>query len=159
MGVDSLEQWAAEWAHTRQLTYDLLAALPYAVLNFSPHPEFGTFARQIRHIGDVQACYLMGLDTAKMDFGARPHQRALEQSKDHLERYLRDLDVQLTQALRSLGGEGAVRHIAWEDEEITVLQHLMRLLQHETLHHGMLALYAKVADLPLPPSWRLWSLT
>ena len=156
--VESLGQWAKEWAQTRQLTYDLLAALPYAVMNFSPHPDFGTFARQIRHIGDIQACYLLGLQTGRMDFKARPRQRALEQSKEHLEAYLRDLDTQLSEVLRTLAGEQPTRPIAWEDGEVSALQHLMRLLQHETLHHGMLALYARVADLPLPASWRIWAL-
>ena len=32
--------------------------------------------------------------------------------------------------------------------------------QHETLHHGMWAFYSKIADLPLPESWKnAWTLT
>ncbi|MDR7494768.1 MAG: DinB family protein [Armatimonadota bacterium] len=156
--MQSLEQWAEEWRQTRRLTYDLLAALPYAVLNFSPHPDFGTFARQIRHMGDIQACYIMGLQTEKMDFGARPRQRTLEQSREHLEGYLRSLDAQLEEVLRGISGASPGRSIAWDGEAVPVLRHLMRLIQHETLHHGMLALYAKIADLPLPPSWGIWAL-
>jgi len=157
--MEIVELWAEEWRQTRRLTYDLLAALPYAVLNFSPHPDFGTFARQIRHMGEIQACYLLGLQTGKMDFAARARQRALEQSAAHLDAYLRQQDSQLAETLRSLSGEATGRRVAWEGEQVTILQHLMRLLQHETLHHGMLALYAKVADLSLPPSWRIWALT
>lgn len=154
-----LAQWAEEWRQTRGLTYDLLHALPYAVMNFSPHPEFGTFVRQIRHIGDMQACYLLGLETGTMDFSAQRRQRALEQSKEHLEAYLRDLDARLLEVVRSLTPERLARPIAWEGERLTPIQHLMRLLQHESLHHGMWAVYAKVADLPLPPSWKAsWAL-
>lgn len=153
-----LAQWAKEWQGTRALTYDLLRSLPYAVMNFSPHPDFGTFARQIRHLGDIQACYLLALQTGTMDFSARSRQRALEQSKEHLDAYLQDLDAQLVEELSGLTDDRAVRPVVWEGEAVPLLAHLMRLLQHESLHHGILAFYAKIADLRLPPSWRAWSL-
>lgn len=153
-----LAQWATEWRGTRALTYDLLRSLPYAVMNFSPHPDFGTFARQIRHLGDIQACYLVALQTGTMDFTSRRRQRALEQSKEHLDAYLQDLDAQLDEVLRGQTPERLAQPITWEGEHVTVLRHLMRLLQHESLHHGILAFYAKVADLPLPASWRAWAL-
>lgn len=157
--TSELEQWAREWQQTRALTYDLLRALPYAVMNFSPHPEFGTFVRQIRHAADIQACYVLALDTGKMDFTVQPRQRALEQSKEHLEAYLRELDERLLEAVGTMTAERLARPVAWSGEQVTLLQHLMRLLQHETLHHGMWAIYAKVVDLPLPESWRTsWSL-
>lgn len=154
-----LEQWAEDWQQTRGLTYDLLGVLPPAVLNFSPHPDFGTFSRQIRHLGDIQASYLAALDTGRMDFTAQPRQRKAEQSRDHLEGYLRALDTSLLDAVRALRGDRLNRPILWDREQLSPLRHLVRLLQHETLHHGMWAIYAKVADLPLPPSWRAsWAL-
>ena len=154
-----LAQWAEDWQQTRGLTYDLLHVLPPAVLNFSPHPDFGTFSRQIRHAGDIQACYLAALETGRMDFAAQPRQRKVEQSKDHLEGYLRALDTSLLEAVRALRGERLSRLIVWDGEQLSPLRHLVRLLQHETLHHGMWAIYAKVVDLPLPPSWRAsWAL-
>lgn len=154
-----LEQWAREWQQTRSLTYDLLRALPYAVMNFSPHPDFGTFVRQIRHAADIQARYIQALETGKMDFSGQRKQRALEQSKEQLEGYLRDLDEHLLQTVATLTADRVKKPVAWEGEQLSPLQHLMRLLQHETLHHGMWAIYAKVVDLPLPESWRKsWSL-
>jgi hypothetical protein len=56
--------------------------------------------------------------------------------------------------VQGLRGDRLTRPIQWEREQLSPLRHLVRLLQHETLHHGMWAIYAKVADLPLPPSWR-----
>ncbi|MGH2435635.1 MAG: DinB family protein [bacterium] len=154
-----LAQWAREWQQTRALTYDLLRVLPYAVMNFSPHPDFGTFIRQIRHAADIQACYVQAIETGTMDFSIQPRQRKLEQSKDQLESYLLSLDDYLLGAVSALTPERMVKPVVWDGEQITVLQLLMRLLQHETLHHGMWAIYAKVVDLPLPESWRTsWSL-
>lgn len=154
----ALAEWADAWTHTRSLTYDLLHVLPYAVMNFSPHPDFGTLIRQIRHVADIQACYVSAITSGRMDFSAQPRQRALEQSKEHLEAYLRYLDAELLSVLASLP-DGS-RTIAWGEAQATVLQHLMWLLQHETLHHGMWAFYAKIADLALPQSWQqTWRLT
>lgn len=164
MTVDSyptpeLAQWADAWQQTRGLTYDLLRALPPAVLNFSPSAGFGPLSRQIRHVGDIQACYLAALQTGRMDFTSQPRQRKIEQSKEHLEGYLQALDASLLETLRGLGAEGLARSIQWDGERLSLLGHLIRLLQHETLHHGMWTIYANVADLPLPPSWRaLWRL-
>lgn len=154
-----IAQWVEAWQQTRALTYDLLRALPYAVMNFSPHPEFGTLVRQMRHAADIQRCYITAIGSGKMDFRA-PRQRALEQSKENLAAYMHHLDEELLTALRNLTPEQLARAIDWGETKPTLLQHLMRLLQHETLHHGMWAFYAKIADLPLPQSWKnAWTLT
>lgn len=155
-----LTAWVEVWRRTRDLTYDLLHALPYAVMNFSPHPDFGTFIRQIRHVGDIQACYTEAIKSGTMDFAAQPRQRALERSKEHLEAYLRRLDEELFALLGAMTDDQRRRVIAWGQARAPLLQHLMWLLQHETLHHGMWAFYAKIAELPLPDSWRqAWTLT
>ena len=154
-----IAEWVQAWQQTRQLTYDLLRSLPYSVMNFSPHPGFGTLIRQVRHAADMQATYIAALGTGKMDVAAVPQQRALEQSKENLEAYLRHLDEELLGALRVLAPGQLERSVDWGDAKVTVLQHLMRLLQHETLHHGMWVFYAKIADLPLPESWqKMWRL-
>ncbi len=154
-----IAQWAEAWRQTRALTYDLLRALPYAVMNFSPQPGFGTLVRQMRHAADIQGCYVAAIGTGRMDFRA-PRQRALEQSKENLAAYMHHLDEELLTALRKLTPEQLARPIDWGGATLTLLQHLLRLLQHETLHHGMWAFYAKIADLPLPQSWKdAWTLT
>lgn len=154
-----IAEWVQAWRATRQLTYDMLRALPYAVMNFSPHPEFGTLIRQIRHVADIQACYIAAIKNGKMNFQAQSRQRALEQSKEHVEAYLRHLDEELLLTLRELTGDQRARPIDWGTSQVTLIQHLMWLLQHETLHHGMWVFYAKIADLPLPESWKdAWNL-
>jgi len=155
-----IAQWVDAWRQTRALTYDLLRALPYAVMNFSPHPEFGTLVRQIRHAADIEAAYLAAIRTGTMDFAGHPRQRSLEQSKENLEGYMRYVDEELVAALRALTPAQLARPVDWGTAKPTLLQHLMWLLQHETLHQGMWAFYAKVADLPLPKSWQeTWRLT
>ncbi len=150
----ALAEWAALWRQTRTLTYDLLRSLPYPVMNFSPHADFGTLIRQIRHVADVQAAYLVAIQTGKMDLPAQPRHRTLEQSKERVEAYLRELDEQLLDLLRAVPETIQTRSIAWGANQLTLQQHLVGLIQHETLHHGMWAFYAKVADLPLPESWQ-----
>lgn len=153
-------EWSQEWTATRRLTYDLLAALPYSVMNFSPHADFGTLVRQIRHVGDIQARYIAAIESGKMDFAGR-RQRNLERSKDDIIAYLRSLDDLLFATLAGLSTDRLTATIDWGgDDHPSLVQHLIRLLQHETLHHGMWAFYAKIADLPLPDSWQqTWALT
>jgi len=150
----ALAEWVALWLRTRALTYDLLRSLPYSVMNFSPHPGFGTLIRQIRHVADIQACYLAAIETGKMEFSSEPRHRALEQVKEHVEAYLQSLDTQLLAVLRALPHPIRARPIAWGVDQLTLLQHLTGLLQHETLHHGMWVFYARIADLTLPASWQ-----
>lgn len=152
-----IERWAHTWQTTRALTYDLLSTLPYAVMNFSPHPGFGTLIRQIRHVGEIQACYTSAIISGRMDFASRRRQRALEQSKERLDAFLHEQDDALLAALREVD---AARMIEWNGTQTALLQHLMYLLQHETLHHGMWVFYAKIAELDLPESWqKAWALT
>lgn len=155
--TSAIAEWVAAWRQTRALTFDFLRALPYAVMNFSPHPEFGTLIRQIRHVADIQACYIAAIKSGTMDFAAQPRRRALERSKESLEAYLHHLDEELLAVLRAHGSDG--RSIDWSGTPATLPQHLMWLLQHEALHHGMWTFYAKIADLALPESWRqTWAL-
>jgi hypothetical protein len=154
-------EWLAEWTATRRLTYDLLAAVPYSVMNFSPDPSFGTLIRQIRHAGDIQASYLAAIESGRMDFATPQRRRSLERSKDDVAAYLLALDAALPATLAGLPEEGRRRSIDWGGgDQPSLGRHLMRLLQHETLHHGMWAFYARIADLPLPDSWRrAWTLS
>jgi hypothetical protein len=39
---------------------------------------------------------------------------------------------------------------------VSVFQHLMRMLAHETLHHGQWILYARLLEKKLPPGWKAW---
>src|SRR5437879_10721822 len=91
-------QWVEAWRHTRGLTYDFLRALPYAVMNFSPHPAFGTLARQIRHAADSESAYVTAIQSGKMDFAGQPRRRALEQSHENPEGYMRHVDGELAPA-------------------------------------------------------------
>lgn len=149
-----LAQWAQTWEQTRRLTYDLLHALPYPVMNFSPQPEFGTLIRQLRHAAEMQERYIAAIRSGRMEISPQPRQRKLEQSKENLEAYMRHLDGDLIDALRGLSPDHLEGPIEWGQTALTLRQHLLRLLQHETLHHGMWVFYAKIADLPLPPSWQ-----
>src|SRR5438445_6229680 len=140
-----IAQWVDAWRQTRALTYDLLRALPYAVMNFSPHPEFGTLVRQIRHAADIEAAYLAAIRTGTMDFAGHPRQRSLEQSKENLEGYMRYVDEELVAGLRALTPTQLVRPVDWGTATPALRQHLVWLLQHETLHQCMCAVDARRA--------------
>src|SRR5947209_16232228 len=99
---------------------------------FSPHPELGTLARQIRHAADIESAYTTAIHSGKMDFAGQPRRRALQQSKENLEGYLRHVDEELVAALRGLTPEQLARSIDWAAAKPTLPQHLLWLLQHAT---------------------------
>jgi len=52
-----------EWQSMRQLTLDLLEAIPEEKLDFTVGKNMGSLGKQYRHIGDVQLCYNEAIKT------------------------------------------------------------------------------------------------
>jgi hypothetical protein len=74
-------------------------------------------------------------------------------SKNALKAYLRALDRELVQAVERVDWNAPIE---WGDEMAGVFQHLMRMLAHETLHHGQWILYARLMGKSLPQGWKAW---
>lgn len=148
-----LAQFAKSWQFTRSLTYDFLHALTEENLSYSPQLEFGTLGKQIRHIGDVQECYIRALETGKVDFSKKRMDFTMEKSLKRLEDYLREQDNYLYEALAKFDKDPIKSEIAWETCKLSVLEHLFLLPQHEAIHQGQWSLAARQAGIDLPKSW------
>jgi hypothetical protein len=70
-----------------------------------------------------------------------------------LRAYLRALDRELVQAVERVDWNSTIE---WESGMTSIFQHLMRMLAHETLHHGQWILYARLLEKKLPPGWKAW---
>ena len=73
-----------DWRLYRGLTLDLLKIIPETLLSFQVHPNMGSLGKQYRHIGDVQLCYFMALETGKIDFSQKRRDYSLEKDKAKL---------------------------------------------------------------------------
>lgn len=148
-----LAQFAKTWQFTRSLTYDFLKVLNEQDLSYSPQLEFGTIGKQIRHVGDVQECYLHALETGVADFSKKRMDLAMEQSLAKLEAHLRQQDLRLYDLLAKFDRDPINQMIVWPTTKLSVLEHLFLLPQHEAIHQGQWSLAARQHGLELPKSW------
>jgi uncharacterized damage-inducible protein DinB len=150
--MTDLELFKNEWKFTRGLTLELLDSLTDADLSDTPGSSLGPFWKQFRHVGRLQECYMEALNTKKIKFDYRNKRYRGGCSKNALRAYLRALDRELVQAI---GGVDWNLTIEWESERISVFHHLMRMLAHETLHHGQWILYACLKGKQMPAGWKV----
>ncbi|MGD1922867.1 MAG: DinB family protein [Paracoccaceae bacterium] len=148
----SLPELQAEWDQMRGLTLDLLAACSEEDLLHEP-PGSGALWKQFRHVGGIHETYLAAIDQGRIvfDLGARTYRGGPSQSA--LTEYFaglsdRHADV-FTHAARD-------RQIDWFGEPVSLPLHLVRLIGHETLHHGQFILHWRALKHPFPASWQAW---
>lgn len=147
--MDLIKQVLEDWNWTRGLTYKFIDSIPNDKLSFSPGKEFGTIVQQLRHMGAVQECYIIGLETGKIDFSKKRKDKKIESSKKNIKGYLKKLDIRQKKILNKLSKKDLDKIIEWKVwEDIpnpTTHQVLLYLIQHETFHQGILQLYASLA--------------
>ena len=141
----------ARHAFHRRLTLDLLRDLPGKALSYSPNKGQGPFWKQFRHVGRVQEDYLTALSARKMRFSAEAGTYRAGNSKLGLLSYLRRLDSRLVAAVKT-----ARRPVDWWGEKVPPAEHLLRLSEHEVLHHGQWLVYLNGLKLKPPKSWHVW---
>lgn len=147
--------FGSAWTFSRSLTLDLLEEMTESDLLFLPGPQLGAFWKQFRHVGRVQECYIDALSTGKIDFS--PEGKSYDQgpSKEWLQAYLKRLDDSLFALLDDIDWEA---EMDWFGEKVKIFEHLMRLVTHETLHHGQWIVYMRLMNKPFPDSWIVWGL-
>lgn len=155
MGNELIDHFESQWRFARGLTRDLLGTLEAHELAFSPNSRLGPFWKHFRHLGRVQENYLLALETRRIVFGFDNTSYKGDGARKPLLDYLDSLDVRLKQQLLTLD---AVRRIDWFGNPIDACTHLMRMADHEILHHGMFVVYVRLLGRSFPSSWAPWGL-
>jgi hypothetical protein len=139
---------------TRQMTFDLLEALTTAQLSAPlPRPDLDTFGKHFQELGDTQESYALAIDSGTIDFSTIRTEIDYELvvSKQGLRQFLEAKDRQMEALLAGRSGDESIR---WEDDEmITLVEHLSRMIRHELFHQGQFAAYAYLLNVPFPKSW------
>lgn len=148
-----LAQFAKTWQFTRSLTYDFLKVIEDQDLLYSPQLEFGTLGKQVRHLGDVQECYVRALENGVADFSKKRMDLSMETSRSRLEEHLRQQDNYLYGTLSKYDADPVKGEIKWPTTKLSVLEHLFLLPQHEAIHQGQWSLAARQHGIDLPKSW------
>ncbi len=148
-----LAQFAKTWQFTRSLTFDFIHCLTEENLLYSPQLQFGTLGKHLRHIGDVQECYVKALESGKADFSKKRMDASMETSLSKLEEHLKEQDEYLYKTLATFSKDPLKEQIQWESTKMSVLEHLFLLPQHEAIHQGQWSLASRQAGIDLPKSW------
>lgn len=149
MGSARREDVLADWKYARGHTYAFIKSVPDRTWTFSPHPAFGPICRQLRHLADVQDCYVRGLLDGKIDFRAKRKDVRLEQSKVLLLVHLKELDKHFLAATKHWTHHDWAKQIRWNAHgcppTLSRQQALLYMKEHEIYHQGALQLYAALA--------------
>jgi uncharacterized damage-inducible protein DinB len=145
----------AAWSFSRGLTRDLLEDMSESDLLFLPGPQLGAMWKQFRHVGRVQECYMEALITGRIDFSPEGKSYDHGPSKKWLQAYLAGLDDRLYEILANVDWRS---EMIWFDEKVKVFEHMMRMVSHETLHHGQWVVYMRLMNKSFPESWSVWGL-
>lgn len=144
----------SEWRFARGLTRDLVAALLPEDLLWTPGPGVGPLWKHFRHVGRVQQNFLQGFDEGVMSFTVPEDGYQGGPNSSELLAYLDRLDADLEQRISSLDW---TKSVAWtEGDAVIVGEHLVRLVSHETLHHGIWITCCRLLGTRLPASWAAW---
>ena len=148
----SLSEIEAEWQSMRRLTLDLLDACSQKDLDHVPIGA-GPVWKQFRHIAGIHEVYLNAIETGHVSFNGSGKTYAGDASVTGLRAYFEGLAVRHAEMLSHI--EPGTR-IDWFGEPVSISVHLMRLIGHETLHHGQFILQWRARGIPMPPSWQAW---
>ena len=153
MADDLTTRFQAKWGFARGLTRDLLRFVDASDLAFRPSNRLGPLWKHFRHLRRVQKNYLRGIETGRVVFGFDGASYTGDASKRALLDYFDRLDARLNEQLRAIDVN---RRIQWPDSTVDVHEHVMRMADHEVLHHGMFIVYMRLLGKGFPRSWARW---
>ena len=145
------EQFLGDWEYTRNNTFKFIESIPNNKIGFSPHKDWGSIGRQLRHIADVQECYLNAIDTKKVTFQNKRKDYSMETDKDKLIRYMKDLDKRLKEKIQKMSEKDLLKKVDWEEVgNPSIIVMLTYMKEHEIYHQGILQVYASLAGFQTP---------
>ena len=156
MSAESISAIMNCFRRTRKLTYDLLTELPEDIVNLHfPRPKLDTLGQQLAEMADVTLAYAKGIESGSLDFDTVrwDFPDELISSPERLKSYLRETDEAVEKAIAAADEDAEVDIYG---EKASLLEVLIGLVQHETLHHGQLALFFHLNEVKMPTSWIEW---
>lgn len=155
MKTEAIKNQITEYRFFRNLTLSFLDSLSDDRLGLTAGPNMCNLGKQFKHIADVQHCYDEAIKTGKMVFDDYQEDLAIESSKEKLLELFELRDKKMIEMINKY----PKNIVKWDDKELSSSEHLLRLTQHEILHHGELVVYFRVLEIPLPKEWiKVWSL-
>lgn len=145
------------WQFVRGLTYEFIDTVPEERWEFTPHPRYAPFCKQVRHMVCVQGVYIAGLRDRATDFGAKHSHYGGPLDRASLVAALHRKDEDLRAALREIPDEGEIVIEFYGPSPLA--SYLSAIPLHEGIHQGQWSFYATLGGFETPPGWQLnWGL-
>jgi uncharacterized damage-inducible protein DinB len=160
MQTEALRQFQSSWKFVRSLTVEFVDTTPAEHWMTSPHSDYAPLAKQVRHLVWVSGLYNDALQNRKINLKNKKTCYAGTLERGELRAALQAQDEILWAILSPLNEAEANRYsMDFFGGNSGLYEFLNNMIQHESMHHGMWALYAKLAGFPCPRTWKsTWEL-
>ena len=145
----SLEAVREEWNYIRGLTRTFVKKLGDSELDKKlPRKNLDTIRKQCEELIEVQVCYLNALETGIIEFDGYSDEKlpGTTGKKELLARF-KKLDSRLENKLEEVSGNET---IDWFGEEKTILNHLIAMVSHESMHVGQIVAFCYSQGIDIP---------
>jgi hypothetical protein len=150
-----IEQFKQSWKFVRSMTFDFIEVVPEDRWDFTPHPKFAPFSKQVRHLICVQGVYNDGLVTGKVDFSKKHHYYVGELDRKSLIDALHKQDGCLFQILERFADKNLQSVcIDFCGIHMGFAEYAFNYIQHESIHHGQWSMYAALGGFETPIRWK-----
>ena len=154
MLVAEFEQFLGSWSFIRGMTKDFVKATPAEAWEKSPLPNVASIAKQVRHLVCVSGTYNRALATGKMSMAGKHDFYSGILDRADLLAALEKTEIDLLNALRGIEPRKVADfRVDFFGGEMTFAEFTHVMIQHESIHQGLWAAYARAGGFPTPASW------
>lgn len=146
------------WQDIQSLTFDVLQSLSDEQLKFTVGKNMGTLGEQFRHIIRIRFQYTEAIESGKVSDLRESIDLKSSESKESLLTLWEKSKQQLLNAVKKASPDASIDWSYWGDDNLSLVDHLQALMDHETLHNGELIVYLKSMEYTFPKSWAVWGL-
>ena len=160
MQTEALKQFKNSWKFVRSMSLDFVKDAPAEHWMISPHVDYAPLAKQVRHLVWVSGLFNDALQNKKINLKNKKTCYSGDLDRKALLVALKKQD-EILWGLLSKFTEAEANAYAMDffGGTFGLYEFLNNMIQHESMHHGMWALYAKIGGFQCPKSWKeTWEL-
>ncbi|MGB2693600.1 MAG: DinB family protein [Dehalococcoidia bacterium] len=156
MAATPIEDFRSHWEFVHGMTLAFAEEVPDERWEFSPHPRFAPFCKQLRHVVCVRGVYNDALVSGHADFSRKHEHYAGGLTRDDLVRALVEQHEQLLAIVASPELNATIEAFG---RSFSFGEYTHVMIQHESIHQGQWSIYAALGGFETPLLWRLeWGL-
>lgn len=146
MKNEILKNALSDWAYWSEETRKVVEAMPSDQWEFSPHPTFATFSKQVRHAICCRGVFAQGFMNRKIDFSKKHDFYSGSLLREDLLLELAKSAVEVQKLMAGLENiDLKDYHADYYGEPLSFLEHFSALVSHEATHRGQWMLYMVLA--------------